>query len=159
MKWGHRKAKKLEAKARLARESAKEWDEISKYQTKKLRAKGKIDKADARERKYKEFADSDRADARRYEERAAIAKKEDKFREARKDVGAKRSTGSKVATLLLGGPFANKTYNSVIAAGGSKVGAIGTTAVATMLGGPVGNLIASSIITREAATGNTTKKY
>lgn len=78
-----------------------------------------------------------------------VDKKE--FRERRRDVSKSRTFGAKLTTNLLAGPFANRTYNSVIAAGGSKEGAVGMTAVATILGGPVGHIVVSAVYTNNAS--------
>lgn len=61
MKWGRRKAQSYSSKARTARESAREWDEISKNEAAKY-AK--------REAYYKKAAAKDRADADRYDAKA-----------------------------------------------------------------------------------------
>ena len=70
MKWGKRKAQQYETKARIARASAREWVEISRYQTARLRSKGKDAKAAKREAYYKKAAEQDRIDAQKYEARA-----------------------------------------------------------------------------------------
>lgn len=70
MKWGVRRAQKYSDKARNARASAKEWDEISTYQTSRLRAKGKDGTAAKREAFYKKAAAKDRADADKYDAKA-----------------------------------------------------------------------------------------
>lgn len=62
MKWGVRRAKKLQSRANIARSSAKEWDEMARYAS----AKGKNKKAD----KYRENAIKDRADADKYQRKA-----------------------------------------------------------------------------------------
>lgn len=77
-----------------------------------------------------------------------VDKKE--FRDRRKEVSKSRTAGAKLATNLLAGPFANRTYNSVIAAGGSKAGAIGVTAATSILG-PVGHIAVSAIYTNNAS--------
>lgn len=85
MKWGKRKAAEYESKARNARASAREWDQISRYQTDKVRSKyqkkyakdgdkewleiGEA-KAQRKEAKYKKYADADRADAAKLAARA-----------------------------------------------------------------------------------------
>lgn len=76
MKWGKRKAQEYSSKARDARDSAKEWDEISRYQTSRLRAKGKDAKAAKREAYYKKAADRDLADAKKYEAKAQAHKQQ-----------------------------------------------------------------------------------
>lgn len=73
------------------------------------------------------------------------------FRARRKEVAKSRTAGAKAATFLLGGPFANRTYNSVIAAGGSKVGAVGMTAATAVIGGPIGHLVVSAVLTNNAS--------
>lgn len=66
MKWGHRKAVKYENKARIARQSAKEWKEIGANKASKLTAKGKIEKAKKVEAKYAKYANEDISDAQKY---------------------------------------------------------------------------------------------
>lgn len=63
MKWGVRRARKLQNKAGIARESAREWDEMAA----RARAKGRTAKAD----KYSANAKQDRADAGKYESKAS----------------------------------------------------------------------------------------
>lgn len=82
------------------------------------------------------------------------SRREDKFRATRKDISASRKTGHKLATNLLAGPFANRTYNSVIAAGGSRVAAAGITIAANLVGGPIGHLAVSALYTKSAGDGN-----
>lgn len=62
MKWGVRKSDKYKAKARLARESADEWDEMAGY----AEAKGKIKRAT----KFRSYAEQDRRNADSYDKRA-----------------------------------------------------------------------------------------
>lgn len=68
MRWGVRKAQKQSSKARLARSSAKEWDEMAKYAD----SKGKTKRAE----KFRKNAAKDRIDAERYDQKAASAKQE-----------------------------------------------------------------------------------
>lgn len=168
MKWGHRKAQPIITSNRTARRKAKlAGDEAFKksYAKSKKEFSGKLGGArkagnianKARKQAIKDSIAADKAHNKKI--RTDIKENKDKFRDARADVSASRSTGSKVATFLLAGPFANKTYNSVIAAGGSKAGAIGVTAASTVLGGPLGNLVVSSIYKNQAAKGNTIKRY
>lgn len=70
MKWGKRKATRLSEKGHRARESAKEWDQIGNEKARKLRAKGKDAKASRVEKRYKKYADQDRAEARNYDMRS-----------------------------------------------------------------------------------------
>jgi hypothetical protein len=150
MKWGHRKAQKYEAKARNARASAKEWKEIGANKAAKLLAKGKTEKADKINLKYKLKADQDLADAKAYEKKAKEKERGVKYQQKQAKAGASRSRGAKLATNLLAGPFANRTYNSVIAAGGSKNAARVMTAVAGITGGALGHLVVSSLYRRTA---------
>ena len=163
MKWGRRKARIYTRKLRTAKESAKEWDEIGKLKTAKALSKGKTEKASKIEAKYKNYAKKDRADAKRYSQKLAEENRRNKFREARGDVYKTRSKGAKFATNLLGGAYANRTYNSVIAAGGSKAGARAITAATTILGGgtvsPLAHLAVSSYYTRQAGKKKTSKQY
>lgn len=150
MRWGHRKAQQYENKARTARESAKEWNEIGRNKAAKLMAKGKTAKAEKVKLKYDLYAKQDRADAKAYERAAKEKKRGAEYQKKQAEVGASRSRGAKLATNLLAGPFANRTYNSVIAAGGSKNAARVATGVATILGGPIGHLAVSSMYRRAA---------
>lgn len=163
MKWGRRKARIYTNKIRTAKESAKEWNEIGKRKSAKALSKGKTEKASKIEAKYKNYAKKDRADAKRYSQKLAEENRRNKFREARGDVYKTRSKGAKFATNLLGGAYANRTYNSVIAAGGSKAGARAITAATTILGGgpvsPLAHLAVSSYYTRQAGKKKTAKQY
>lgn len=162
MKWGRRKARIYTNKIRTAKESAKEWNEIGKRKSAKALSKGKTEKASKIEAKYKSYAKKDRADAKRYSQKLSEENRRNKFREARGDVYKTRSKGAKFATNVLGGAFANRTYNSVIAAGGSKAGARAITAATTILGGPVSpaaHLAVSSYYTRQAGKKKTSKQY
>ena len=162
MKWGRRKARIYTNKIRTAKESAKEWNEIGKRKSAKALSKGKTEKASKIEAKYKNYAKKDRADAKRYSQKLAEENRRNKFREARGDVYKTRSKGAKFATNLLGGAYANRTYNSVIAAGGSKAGARAITAATTILGGPVSplaHLAVSSHYTNQAGKKKTSKQY
>ena len=76
--------------------------------------------------------------------------KKDAFRAKRESYYRTRSTGAKFATNLWGGLFANRTYNSVLASGGSSAEAFCMTTVATILGGPVGHLAVSALYTHDA---------
>lgn len=158
MKWGVRKSDKYRAKAKNARESAKEWDEIRENRVAKLRAKGKNKKADIADAKYRSNAKQDLDDAARYDQKAKAYVRKGKFKDARTDVSKSRSRGAKLATNILAGAFANRTYNSVIAAGGTKTAARLTTALAS-IGGPVGHLAVSALYTRGAGNNKLVKKY
>ena len=62
MKWGVRRASKLQQKATTARASAKEWEEMAKY----AMSKGKAKRAE----KYRRNAAEDMADADKYQKKA-----------------------------------------------------------------------------------------
>lgn len=93
----------------------------------------------------KESIRNDKAHNKQIEDKRNAKKQA--FKDARSDINKSRTTGAKVGTVLLAGPFANRTYASVLAAGGSRNQAIAATAAATMLGGPVGHLAVSAMIT------------
>lgn len=59
MKWGQRRARRYANKAKNAKASAKEWDQIASYQSKKGASSKKIDS-------YKKYATSDRSKAEKY---------------------------------------------------------------------------------------------
>lgn len=161
MKWGVRKAQKYVSKASNARESAKEWKEIGSYKANKLLAKGKTNKANKVNKvqnKYKSYARKDRADAKKYEAKAKREQAKNKYRESRSSVSKSRSTGAKLATNVLAGAYANRTYNSVIAGGGSKTGARVVTAL-TSTGGPLAHLAVSALYTSAAADNKLIKRF
>lgn len=87
------------------------------------------------------------------------SRREDKFRATRKDISASRQTGHKLATNLIAGPFANRTYNSVLAAGGTRTAAMGVTIATGMIGGSLGHLVVSSMYTKSAGDGTLNKKF
>ena len=157
MRWGHRKAATIMTKSKRARESAKEWDEMARYQQSKGTARS-LKKA----AKYKAYAKQDRQDAKslanKSQKMETESKRADKFTNARNAASRSRSRGSKIATNILAGPFANRTYASVIAAGGTKNGARVVTALAG-LGGGLGQLATSAYFTRKAAKGQTIKRF
>lgn len=147
MKWGRRKARIYSNKAKNARESAREWDEIGQHKADRANAKGKIDKAKKILAKYSQRAKQDREDAAKYEAKAKQKSRESTFQGKQADVSKARSKGAKIATNLLAGPFANRTYNSVIAAGGTKTGARVVTALATA-GGPLAHIAVAHVYTK-----------
>lgn len=158
MKWGKRKAQNYLRKASNARTSAKEWEEIGANKSNKYKAEGKTKKAEKILNKYKQFAKDDRRDARIYEQKAKISEKKSKFQGKQAEVSKSRSIGAKIATNILGGAFANRTYNSVIASGGTKNGARVVTAL-TSLGGPLAHVVVSAVYTHEAGKGKTIKSF
>ena len=122
MKWGKRRAQKYATKAKLARASAREWEEISKYQTQRLRAKGNDAKAAKREEYYKRAAAKDRADAEKYAEKSkTITAKHEKLagKETYKRV-SNTSGGKTVAQALVFGTYGAVKYNQARAKGVSR---------------------------------------
>ena len=158
MKWGKRKAQSYENKASISRQSAKEWKEIGKYKSQKLKSKGKIDKAKKASAKYNQLAEKDKLDARMYEDKLKTEQRKNKFREERVRTHKSRSMGAHLVTNVLAGAYANRTYNSVIAAGGTKTGARIVTGL-TGLGGPLAHLAVSSLYTKKAGNKTTAKRY
>lgn len=158
MKWGKSRVNSAVRKENNARESAKENYEIGRNKAKKLQAKGKDAKATAVQNRYKEAARKDLRDAEGLAQNVKQQKSMQKFREARADTNDSRSFGAKLATNLLGGPFANRTYGSVIAAGGTKTGARIVTGL-TSVGGPLAHVVVSSLYTDSAAKKSTVKTY
>ena len=158
MKWGKHKAQKYAKEAAAYRKSNKEWEDeynsTGKAKIAALRAKGKDRKADKVQATYDEQISASRREAERYESKSALEAKKNEHRAAVKDVYKNRSAGAKLATNILAGPFANRTYNSVIAAGGSKNLARATTAVTSILGGSLGHVIVSAAITSGAGRGH-----
>ena len=156
MRWGKRKARIYESKATNSRLSAKEWNEIGQHKYKKLTSAGKIEKANKVKAKYDEYAKKDRSDAKQYSQKLKTEQAKNKFRESRGNAYKSRSKGAKLATNLLAGPFANRTYNSVIAAGGTKNGARIVTALVGV-GGPLAHLAVSALYTEAAGSKRTYK--
>lgn len=75
MKWGQHKSKKYAKKAKIARESADEWDEIAEAEM----SRGKTKAAN----KSKKYATKDRADADKYEKRSKELDSSDDSKTAR----------------------------------------------------------------------------
>jgi hypothetical protein len=155
MKWGVRKkyisGRMANKRARDAGEKArKESIAADKASGKRMTFRQINKNANAAR---KEAYDKSKADDKAYNQklRAERKKKAANFKQHRYEISLSRSKGAKLATNLLGGAFANRTYNSVLASGGSREKAKVVTAVTTMLGGPIGHLAVSNFYTREAA--------
>jgi len=155
-RWGQHRMAKYEQDAKIAKESAKENKEIGKYKADKANAKGNATKAEVIKTKYNDYAKKDLADANVLKRKAADEKVKNSFREDRARANDTRSTGAKFVTNLIGGPFANRTYGSVIAAGGTKNAARLVTAL-TSVGGPLAHVLVSSLYT-EASVDKPTGK-
>lgn len=158
MKWGRRKIQRYSQRENISRESAKEWREIGKAKSDRLKARGHDYKAYKVQVKYNEKAKRDSKDASKYAKKLKVANKEQNFRSARAKAANSRSRGARVATNILSGPYANRTYESVIAGGGSKRGARAVTAAAGLLG-PVGHLLVSRSYTKRAGRDGTPKRF
>lgn len=93
----------------------------------------------------------DLGEAKAYETRAKNAKDYAKRNKKQAEVNASRTMGAKIATNIWAGPFANRTYNAVRAAGGSKGAALGITTATALIGGPLGHVIVAELYGHGAA--------
>lgn len=137
MKWGVRRAEKYSSKAGSLRTRADEFE-----------AKGNAKKAASLRKKADKFTEKSAAEKRLVE-----------FKKESNKVRDKRTFGEKVVTYLLGGPFANQTYNAARAAGAPKAGATSAVIVGGILGGPVGQLTMTKLYERGAKKNTLVKKY
>lgn len=104
-------------------------------------------------RKAKQYSDKaskarkagDTYRAEKYQSRATNAKQYAKRNEKQTAMIAKRTMGSKIAMNIWAGPFANRTYNSVRASGGSKGSAFAITTATAILGGPIGHIAVAEL--------------
>ena len=124
MKWGHRKARRYENKARIARESAKEWREIGYNKASKLANKGKNEKATKIKNKYSEYAKKDMAASKRYEQKAKT-KYYDKASKKTRTAVEKMSTGKAITSSMLLGSYGSLVYTSLRKKGVSRGKAAG----------------------------------
>lgn len=95
MKWGKRKALRYEDKAKTARASAREWDEIRRSKVAKYQAAGKDKKAAKAETKYKALARNDISDAQKYEAKAAKLNPHKKKKSPTQKVSSGKKTAKK----------------------------------------------------------------
>lgn len=138
-RYGHgttKRINKLNKKASIARESAKEWDEIAKYHPKKAA-------------KYKQNAADDREAAKRYSEKAKAvetnAKLQRQWKEQRVKEGINRTSGGEKAVMfILSGPAGLYQYHSLQAAGANKLVSAGASIVAGYWTGGIGNIAIST---------------
>ena len=179
MKWGHRKAQraseKMHRKSKIASDSAKEWDEMARYAKSKGNAKkaakyaenAKKDRADAASLSKKASQQSytyKSRYAKKLEKKAATAKengydnaselskqakKAAEFDKKMSDSAKKTSTGKALAKKVVFGMWGDKTYEAAKAAGYGKGGAAAVTVASTIVGGPLGNMAATSLLRRE----------
>lgn len=147
MKWGVRKKQYNKDFNKASKYSRRH--PISQYISKTARAESdkRWDRAIASAGKSNETARAYKNAKAEYKQTRKQGKSE--FKTFRKIVSSSRSTGAKLATNVLAGPFANRTYNSVIAAGGSRTGARVVTAL-TSYGGPLAHLAVSALYTSAA---------
>lgn len=125
MKWGIRRARKkqenLRKKARTARESADEWDEIADHR----RSIGNTKSDD----KHSKYANDDRRDAANYDRKADRIGKNDtdianklyskQSSEVNKRI-AQMSTGKAIAETMVFGSYGALKYNEARAAGKTR---------------------------------------
>lgn len=115
MKWGQRRARKNVQKANIARESAKEWDEIAAYQ----KSKGHSKQAAS----AKKSAASDRAVAKKYANKAKrIEKYHTEMAGGKKayNYTKNQSTGKAIAKSMLMGTYGAHKYNQARSEGDSR---------------------------------------
>lgn len=141
MKWGHRRVAKYIAKASTSRKSADEYDKKSKMAAQK----GEKDNA----KMFSNYANRARQDAEKYakkaKERSAKIQKREDFYKKRIDINNSRSTGEKIAMNIVAGPFANRTYNSLVANGSSESTARYATIATNIFAGPIGHIMVSGL--------------
>lgn len=137
MKWGVRKAQAHTNKAASLRKRADEYD-----------AKGKTKKAASLREK-----------AGNLNKKAAAEKRLVDFKKEANKIRDKRTVGEKVVTFLIGGVFANQTYNSARAAGASSAGATGAVILGNILGGPIGQVAITKMYEHGAKKNTLVKKY
>lgn len=140
------KGRAYKAETAARRQAFKELNESPNKHTKHQYAVASI-KAGVKARKESIAADK----AHNKEVRKQRADEINKFKEKRNDMMTSRSVGSRVATAAMGGPFANRTYNSLRVAGHSKTRAVAETATTAVLGGPVGHIAISAVVAGDAA--------
>lgn len=113
----------------------------------------------ARARKAAQALTRDADDLKKHgykNEAAAVRREADRklakadFKEQVAAINARRSAGKKLVTNLLGGPFANRSYQSLQAAGYSKTVAAGVTYVSAMMAGPIGPIVVSHFVAEGA---------
>lgn len=158
MKWGHRKAhpqsdlQKARANVRSANKAYnKSFNSAYRYSnrypvsqyTNKKRQKESDMRWDKANRDVRTLNNA------KTEYKQIKSQKKAEFASARQSVAKSRSTGAKLATNILAGPFANRTYNSVVVAGGTKTKARVVTAASSILAGPVGNVAVAALVTRQ----------
>ena len=110
MRWGIRRSNNMIKKAKTARESAKEWDEIAGYHPKK-------------KAKYSKYASDNRAQAKAYEQKAKkIQDKHEKLAGGKEvyDRVRQQSLGKTLIQASLMGSYGALKYNQARSKGVSK---------------------------------------
>ena len=136
MKWGQHRVRRNEEKAKLSRQSAKEWDEMARY----AKQRGETSKAE----KYKRNAYEDRADSTKYANKARqIKTKHEKLAggKAAYDYTKKQSTGKALVKSYLFGTYGAMKYNEARSKGVAR----GRAAVDGMVYG-FGNNLTSGVL-------------
>jgi hypothetical protein len=143
---GQAKGRAYKAETEARRNAFKELNSSDKRHTKHQYAVAAI-KSGVKARKESIAADKTHNKQVRRQRAETI----EQFKQKRSDISKNRTLGSKIATNMLAGPYANRTYNSIIAAGHSKTRARAETAATTILGGPVGHIMMSAIVAGDYA--------
>ena len=136
MKWGQHRVRRNEEKAKLSRQSAKEWDEMARY----AKQRGQTSKAE----KYTRNAYEDRADSTKYANKARqIKAKHEKLAggKAAYEYTKKQSTGKALVKSYLFGTYGAMKYNEARSKGVTR----GRAAVDGVLYG-IGNSATSGIL-------------
>ncbi len=102
-------------KAKTAKESAKEWDEISRYAKQRGESQKKIDS-------YKKYARKDRADAKKYSKKSKKIESYHRSMAGDKtyDLVKSKRTSTLVGESYILGTYGAFKYNQALAAGKSR---------------------------------------
>lgn len=134
MKWGQRRARKYAEKAKTARDSAKEWDEISRHAKKGGKSQKEIDS-------YKKYARKDRADAKKYSKKSKKIESYHRSMAGDKtyDLVKSKRTSTLVSESYILGTYGAFKYNQALAAGKSSgksfISGVGHTYLNALTGG------------------------
>ena len=94
----------------------------------------------------KTYEDIDNMLSKKESLRKIKIEKEKPFKDAKTSYKASRSTGHKIASVMLLGAFGNMTYNDLRTAGYSKGESIGLSYASALIAGPIGNIVVSEIV-------------
>lgn len=92
MRWGHKKSLQYTNKAKTARASAREWDQMAKY----AQEKGKIKKAE----QYHKYAKDNRREAYKLDKKAAYLKTPEAAKKRMKNQVIKTAVGVAAGTAM-----------------------------------------------------------